>query len=107
MKRAYMIHSDSQPPYRVVFGGRVAWFLDELIAAGAKGRTSMDYPGVRISDNALKLRRGGVLIETHDEEHGGRFAGRHGRYTLTSKVERVADGGNRGQSAATQPAVSP
>ncbi len=107
MKRTYIIRSGDQPPRRVTFGGRVAWFLDELIEAGASGRTSLDHPGVRLSDCVLKLRRGGVLIETHDEEHGGRFAGRHGRYTLASKIERAASDGNPSHSPSVQATVSP
>ena len=68
--------------------GRTAWALEHLLRAGERGCTPIDTPGPRWSDYIFKLRRKhGLVIETVDESHGGRFAGSHARYRLASKVE--------------------
>jgi hypothetical protein len=68
---------------------RAEWFLEELVAAGATGVTTIAYPGVRIGDCIHKLRKAGIDVRTVYEPHDGEFRGRHGRYFLKSKVERV------------------
>jgi hypothetical protein len=77
------------PPRPLALPKRAAWFLDELVKAGAAGVTTIDYPGVRVGDCILKLRRAGVDVQTVYEPHDGEFAGRHGRYVLRSRVELV------------------
>lgn len=69
---------------------RAEFFLEELIAAGDRGITTIDYPGVRVGDAVHKLRKAGVHIETQYEQHSGEFAGNHGRYVLRSTVRRLA-----------------
>ena len=69
---------------------RAEFFLEELMAAGAAGITTISYPGVRVGDAVHKLRKAGVNIETQYEQHGGEFAGSHGRYVMRSKVVRLA-----------------
>lgn len=70
-----------------VFKGRVAWALNQLLAAGDSGCTPIDNPAPRWSDAIFKLRRDGVEIETVTEKHGGPYAGHHARYVLRSPVE--------------------
>jgi len=71
--------------------GRPGWALVEMINAGSEGITAIDYPGVRLADAIFKLRQVGLIIETIHESHGGEFKGRHARYKLRSKVERLVD----------------
>lgn len=68
---------------------RAEFFLEEMMAAGAAGITTIDYPGVRVGDAVHKLRKAGVNIETQYEQHGGEFAGNHGRYVLRSRIVRL------------------
>jgi hypothetical protein len=68
---------------------RAEFFLEEMLAAGPGGITTIDYPGVRVGDAIHKLRKAGVSINTTYEEHGGEFAGHHGRYVLLSKIVRI------------------
>ena len=68
---------------------RAEFFLEEMLGAGAEGITTIDYPGVRVGDAIFKLRKAGVAIDTAYEQHGGEFAGNHGRYILRSKVVRL------------------
>lgn len=68
---------------------RAEFFLEELLAAGPEGITTIDYPGVRAGDAFFKLRKAGVVIDTVYEQHGGKFAGHHGRYFLRSKIVRL------------------
>jgi hypothetical protein len=70
---------------------RATFFLAELLAAGREGISTIAYPGVRVGDAIHKLRKAGVEIETHYVEHGGEFAGHHGRYVLRSRIVRLAD----------------
>jgi hypothetical protein len=74
----------------IVVPKRAAWFLDELVKAGTQGVTTINYPGVRIGDCVLKLRKAGVNVQTLYELHSGEFAGRHGRYILRSNVQRLS-----------------
>ena len=68
---------------------RAEFFLEEMLGAGAEGITTIAYPGVRVGDAIHKLRKAGVVIDTAYEQHGGEFAGNHGRYILRSKVVRL------------------
>jgi hypothetical protein len=70
---------------------RAEFFLEEMLAAGRLGITTISYPGVRVGDAIHKLRKAGVNIETQYEQHGGEFAGHHGRYVLLSKVQQLKD----------------
>jgi hypothetical protein len=70
---------------------RATFFLEELLAAGNDGITTIDYPGVRVGDAIHKLRKSGVHVETQYEHHGGKFAGNHGRYILKSRIARLHD----------------
>jgi hypothetical protein len=79
------------PSKPITLPKRAAWFLEELVKAGAAGVTTIDYPGVRVGDCILKLRKAGVDVQTIYEPHDGEFAGRHGRYILLSRVELLAD----------------
>jgi len=68
---------------------RAEFFLEEMLEAGAEGITTDAYPGVRVGDAVFKLRKAGVVIDTAYEQHGGEFAGHHGRYILRSKIARL------------------
>ena len=78
-------------PQPLALTKRAKFFLEEMLAAGSQGITTIDYPGVRVGDAVHKLRKAGVQVETHYEQHGGEFAGHHGRYILHSKVVRLSD----------------
>jgi hypothetical protein len=69
--------------------GRFAWALLGLHRAGDTGITSMTNPAPRLSHYVYGLRRDGLDIETTYEDHGGDFAGRHGRYKLATPIEIV------------------
>jgi hypothetical protein len=77
--------------------GRFGWALLRLHRAGAAGITSLDNPAPRLSHYVYGLRRDGVQISTEYEDHGGAFAGKHGRYRLIEPVSIVAviDGGDQ------------
>lgn len=77
---------DAKP---LVLPKRAEWFLSELVKAFPEGVTTIAYPGVRIGDCILKLRKAGVDVRTVYEPHAGEFRGRHGRYFLRSRVERL------------------
>jgi hypothetical protein len=79
------------PPKPINVPKRAAWFLEERVKASAAGVTTIDYPGVRVGDCILKLRKAGVDVQTIYEPHEGEFAGRHGRYVLRSRVELITD----------------
>ncbi len=70
--------------------GRVAWTLIELIRAGSGGVAPVERPAPRWSDYVAKLRGKGLIIETVEERHAGRFPGRHGRYVLQTPVRLLA-----------------
>ena len=71
------------------YTGRVAWALNNLVAAGERGCTPIDHPGPRWSDYVHKLRKKGLVVETIDERHAGTYAGSHARYVLRSQVEVI------------------
>ncbi len=68
------------------FEGRMAWALNQLLAAGSGGCTPITHPGPRWSDYVFKLRRDGLNIETVTETHGGTYAGHHARYVLRTPM---------------------
>ena len=78
------------PPVPIATTKRGNFLLAELYQAGSEGLTKISFPGVNVGDAVLKLRRAGVDIETVHEQHGGEFAGHHGRYVLRSKVVRLS-----------------
>jgi hypothetical protein len=69
--------------------GRLAWPLLQLHRAGEAGITSLENPAPRLSHYVYGLRRDGLAIETTYEDHGGDFAGGHGRYRLITLIEVV------------------
>ena len=70
----------------ISFSGRDAWFLHELVQAGARGVTAAEHPGTRISHYCFKLRRAGLVIDTEHEANSGIFRGVHGIYKLRSRI---------------------
>ena len=81
--------------------GRDAWALIELLKAGTRGCTPIDYPGSRWSGYVFNLKRKhGLSIETIYENHGGQFAGNHARYVLHSRVEVISRSDVEEQEAA-------
>ena len=86
----YRVEPTLGEPFLMEVKGRVAWALDRLRDAGAKGCTPIAEPGPRWSAYVHELRQLGVEIETIREPHGAPFAGHHGRYVLRSTVRRVA-----------------
>lgn len=89
---ALMTAKPAAEPQALVLSKRAIFFLEEMMAAGATGITTIDYPGVRVGDAIHKLRKAGVKIETQYEQHGGEFSGNHGRYVLRSRVMRLPEG---------------
>ena len=82
--------ANSEPlPFKLT--KRAEFFLGEMIEAGPTGITTNDYPGGRVGDAVHNRRKAGVRIETQYEQHGGEFAGQHGRYVLPSRVIRLPD----------------
>jgi hypothetical protein len=75
----------------ISFVGREAWCLRHLIAAGARGLTTIDHLAPRWSHYVFKLRKAGLIISTDFEMHGGAFPGHHGRYRLETPVTVVAE----------------
>lgn len=71
------------------FSGRTAWALRELLSAGKKGCTPIEYPGPRWSAYIRNLREAGIDITTIFERHGGVFPGNHGRYVLRSTLRII------------------
>lgn len=70
----------------ILFEGRNAWALRELIDAGERGCTPIDNPAPRWSAYVHNLRRAGLEIETFHERHRGAFPGTHARYILRSCI---------------------
>lgn len=97
----YRLTSDPKGHSREA-AGRFGWTLLQLHRAGDAGLTSLERPAPRWSHYVWVLRADGVGISTTYEDHGGAFAGRHGRYRLTTPIEVVeireqgsADGGRK------------
>jgi hypothetical protein len=78
-------------PLRLILKGREAWALDQLLAAGARGCTSIDRPAPRWSHYVWLLRRDGLAVETIHEAHAGSYSGHHARYVLRSPVNVVRE----------------
>jgi hypothetical protein len=74
---------------RKTFRGRDAWALGELIRGGLIGCTPIERPAPRWSHYIYKLRRGGLIVETIDEAHGGAYSGQHARYVLRSSLKVI------------------
>ncbi len=88
MKIRIAIEGSAQP---VTVKGRMAWALNELMAAGERGVTTLERPALRRSSYVEKLRRKGIAIDCELERHGGAFPGRHGRYRLRSNVDVIVE----------------
>jgi hypothetical protein len=69
--------------------GQFAWALLQLHRAGKTGITSLENPAPRLRHYVYGLRRDGLDITTDYEDHGGTFAGRHGRDRLTTPIEVI------------------
>lgn len=85
--------------------GREAWCLNELVRAGTQGITSLAYPGARLSHYVFCLRRQGLAIDTASEANTGAFSGKHGRYTLKSRV-RIVSAVGLGETGAAHAALT-
>jgi hypothetical protein len=82
--------------------GRFAQTLKALVEAGENGVTALDLSSwaVRLGHYIFVLRhKHGLNIETIDEQHGGDYPGRHGRYILRSQVRLLAGDGEEGKAA--------
>ncbi len=90
---AYAVTPSAGEAFRIVLAGRDRWALEQLRKAGAKGCTPIDAPAPRWAAYVHKLRKLGIEIVTLHEEHGGDFAGHHGRYVLCSAVMPCREGG--------------
>jgi hypothetical protein len=83
-----VIEGDTERNVRTV--GRDTWMLDRLLAAGIGGCTAQEVAGAATTQYVFSLRKKyGLNIETIMEPHDGPFKGRHGRYVLQSKVQRI------------------
>ena len=72
--------------------GRMAWALDRLIQAGARGCTPITEPaGPRWSGYVHRLRGVGLDIQTLTTPHTGPYAGHHAKYVLRTAVEVISD----------------
>jgi hypothetical protein len=85
--------------------GREAWCLSELVRAGTQGITSLAYLGARLSHYVFCLRRHGLAIDTASEANTGAFSGKHGRYTLKSRV-RIISAIGLGETGAAHAALT-
>ena len=72
-----------------VFTGRPAWAIENLMSNGPKGFRTIDCSATQLPFYIFELRRAGIVIKTIMEKHGGPFAGRHARYVLESKLQKV------------------
>lgn len=86
---AFVVNPHQPDSFTIAPCGRDLWTLERLIEAGVSGCTPIDQPAPRWSAYVHRLRGMGVAIDTHMEKHGGDFPGRHGRYVLSSNIERV------------------
>lgn len=84
----YLVTPEGGETFAIHATGREAWALERLGAAGPMGCTPITEPAPRWSAYVHKLRGRGLPIETIREEHGGEFAGTHGRYVLHARVEK-------------------
>ncbi|MDQ0998088.1 hypothetical protein QFZ34_003270 [Phyllobacterium ifriqiyense] len=71
----------------IILKGRVAWTAEQLVKAGSQGITTVQFPGVRLSEHVRVLRHDfGIEIETIVEKHDGPFPGSHGIYKLVTEL---------------------
>ena len=85
MKIKAKIETD-EAPITLYLKGRLAWMMQELVAAGDKGISPLHNPAPRASHYVMSFRRKGGIIETDTQRHGGAFPGVHGTYRLKSVV---------------------
>lgn len=77
---------------KIEVSGRNAQTLKELIKAGERGLTSLEFPALRLAAYVHDLRTEyGIEIERIDEKHGGQFSGTHARYKLKSTVKELTE----------------
>lgn len=80
------IYRDGEPRTATI-NGRPAWLLLRLMQAGGRGVTTLDLIAARrVSHYLFMLRKSGINVETTREQHGGAFAGNHGRFRLMDRV---------------------
>lgn len=91
-KTVFTVTNPNEKPFNLILKGRNAWAMGELIKAAEKGCTSINNPAPRLSAYIHNLRNFGVKIRTITEQHGGEFAGTHGRYVLVAEVGIVLAG---------------
>ena len=89
----YCITNPGEAPFILSLKGRNNWALKELAKAGKAGCTPIKNPAPRWSAYIHNLRSFGVKIQTVTEQHGGAFAGNHGRYVLMAEAVIVIAGG--------------
>lgn len=85
-RTTFYVNSSEGETFPITVQGRNRWALEHLIAAGRRGCTPLDTPGLRWSSYILDLRQMGVEIDTKREHHDGPFEGTHARYVLRSSV---------------------
>ncbi|WP_439105151.1 winged helix domain-containing protein [Celeribacter marinus] len=85
-KARFTAQTDTGRRFEITIKGRKRWALERLIDAGPQGCTPITEPAPRWSGYIFDLRKLGVDIETVEEEHGGTFAGSHGRYVLRTEI---------------------
>ena len=90
--RVYRVTPAEGEPFNVTVKGRPAWALGHLVAAGARGVTSLEHPAPRWAAYIHTLRGMGVPIETVHEAHKGQYPGTHARYVLRATVAEVEGG---------------
>ena len=90
-RAAFAITNQNGDTTIVHVAGRDRWALEQLMATGKKGCTPIDTLGPRWSGYVFNLREQGIDIETVHESHDGPFTGRHARYVLRSRVQRIED----------------
>ncbi|MBZ9655044.1 winged helix domain-containing protein [Phyllobacterium lublinensis] len=93
-KTQYQITAEIADGPRVLFTGRNAWAIKQLVEAGTRGVSSRDIPpGVRLAAHVFNLKKAGVVIETVHESHKGPFPGVHARYRTVTQVTIVEERG--------------
>ena len=75
--------------------GRIGWTMVQLANAGLAGVAAYERPAPRWSGYVHELRQMGIPISTTMVRHGGRYKGRHARYTLAcdASVTVLEEGG--------------
>jgi hypothetical protein len=92
IKQTFGVHERDGSMRTMTLIGGDAWMMGQLICAATKGVTFLEKPAPRMSHYVWKLRRRfGINIASHEEQHGGAYAGRHVRYVLQRRVEFTSD----------------